>query len=100
MASEVERLQAKLTAQENLRLAERAELVASYEGMLAEQVAAVQQFEAKAESVGPLRSELRWREAEINRLSTSGASERQYLFTVLKVWRASMGELEGALDTQ
>ena len=43
---------------EELRAAERSEVVASYERMLAEQQAAVRQYETRAASVGTLRLEL------------------------------------------
>ena len=93
-------LQQKLAAHEVLRLSERDELVNSYEAMLLEQKAAIDQHAAKSISLAPMQREVRKREKEVVQLQTSGAVERQQHITLGKVWRASMLELEAALDAQ
>ncbi|KAL1521756.1 hypothetical protein AB1Y20_021410 [Prymnesium parvum] len=98
--AEVCRLRTRISEQEELRLAERNELVASYEAMLAQQELAVRQHEAKACSLLPLRHEVRQREAEVRQLTAASAASRQHAHVVSKVWRASVSELEGALELQ
>lgn len=83
-----------------LREGERGELVASYERMLAEQAAAVRQYEARAAMVGGMRIEARKREAELTAVRQESVLVRQRLATISRVWRQSVVELEQTLEKE
>ena len=85
---------------DELRERERAEVAASYERMLAEQQAAVRQYEARAACVGTLRLEARKRDNELTAVRQEALAVRQRLATLSRVWRMSVMELEQCLETE
>ena len=90
----------RIARADEMRETERSEMVASYERMLAEQAAAVRQYEARAATVGTLRLEARKREAELTAVRQESVAIRQRLSTVSKVWRHSVIELEQSLEKE
>ena len=105
LTKEADELRAQLASQrersaaaDELREAERSEMVASYERMLAEQAAAVRQYEARAATVGTLRLDARKKENELNAVRAESVAVRQRLNTLSRVWRNSVIELEQQVE--